>query len=186
MARVETYDAVIIGAGHNGLACAALLAKAGYSVAVFERADRIGGATVSVTDVWPGYTLSAASYVCSLLDPWLVDNWTCARTVSISIARIRTRSRRSKTDDRCCSAATQPQTRARSRSSIRATSRASRPTATEPNARDARSSIRFRMKSRASIASTPTRRRCCAARRPSWSKSTCARRSFKPNSSTTA
>ncbi len=73
MARVETYDAVIIGAGHNGLACAALLAKAGYSVAVFERADRIGGATVSVTDVWPGYTLSAASYVCSLLDPWLVD-----------------------------------------------------------------------------------------------------------------
>ena len=73
MARVETYDAVIIGAGHNGLACAALLAKAGHSVAVFERADRIGGATVSVTDVWPGYTLSAASYVCSLLDPWLVD-----------------------------------------------------------------------------------------------------------------
>ena len=35
---METYDAVIIGAGHNGLACAALLAKAGYSVAVFERA----------------------------------------------------------------------------------------------------------------------------------------------------
>ena len=70
---METYDAVIIGAGHNGLACAALLAKAGHSVAVFERADRIGGATVSVTDVWPGYTLSAASYVCSLLDPWLVD-----------------------------------------------------------------------------------------------------------------
>ncbi len=73
MGEVETYDAVIIGAGHNGLACAALLAKAGYSVAVFERADRIGGATVSVTDVWHGYTLSAASYVCSLLDPWLVD-----------------------------------------------------------------------------------------------------------------
>ena len=62
MGWVETYDAVIIGAGHNGLACAALLAKAGHSVAVFERADRIGGATVSVTDVWPGYTLSAASY----------------------------------------------------------------------------------------------------------------------------
>jgi phytoene dehydrogenase-like protein len=70
---METYDAVIIGAGHNGLTCAALLAKAGRSVAVFERAPRIGGATVSVTDVWPGYTLSAASYVCSLLDPWLVQ-----------------------------------------------------------------------------------------------------------------
>jgi phytoene dehydrogenase-like protein len=73
MGGVETYDAVIIGAGHNGLACAALLAKAGRSVAVFERSERIGGAAVSVDDVWPGYTLSAASYVCSLLDPWLVD-----------------------------------------------------------------------------------------------------------------
>jgi phytoene dehydrogenase-like protein len=67
------YDVAIIGAGHNGLACAALLARAGLSVAVFERRDRLGGAAVSETDVWPGYTISAASYVCSLLDPWLVD-----------------------------------------------------------------------------------------------------------------
>jgi phytoene dehydrogenase-like protein len=70
---VETYDVAVIGAGHNGLACAALLAKAGYSVAVFERAAVLGGAAVSLRDVWPGYTLSAASYVCSLLDPWLVE-----------------------------------------------------------------------------------------------------------------
>jgi phytoene dehydrogenase-like protein len=70
---MESYDAVIIGAGHNGLTCAALLAKAGRSVAVFERTTPIGGAAVSETDVWPGYTLSTASYVCSLLDPWLVD-----------------------------------------------------------------------------------------------------------------
>jgi phytoene dehydrogenase-like protein len=70
---MESYDAVIIGAGHNGLTCAALLAKAGYSVAVFERCSPIGGAAVSETDVWPGYTLSTASYVCSLLDPWLVE-----------------------------------------------------------------------------------------------------------------
>ena len=67
------YDVAIIGAGHNGLACAALLAKAGRSVAVFERRTPIGGAAVSETNVWPGYTLSAASYVCSLLDPWLVE-----------------------------------------------------------------------------------------------------------------
>lgn len=67
------YDAVIVGAGHNGLACAALLAKAGRSVAVFERRAAIGGAAVSERDVWPGYTLSTASYVCSLLDPWLVE-----------------------------------------------------------------------------------------------------------------
>ncbi len=68
-----SYDAVVIGAGHNGLACAALLAKAGRSVAVFERRDRLGGAAVSETGIWPGYTISAASYVCSLLDPWLVE-----------------------------------------------------------------------------------------------------------------
>lgn len=55
------------------MACAALLAKAGRSVAVFERRAWIGGAAVSETGVWPGYTLSTASYVCSLLDPWLVD-----------------------------------------------------------------------------------------------------------------
>ncbi|HTX59411.1 MAG TPA: NAD(P)/FAD-dependent oxidoreductase [Verrucomicrobiae bacterium] len=70
---METYDAVIIGAGHNGLACAALLAKAGFSVAVCERSQRLGGAAVSDRREWPGYTLSAASYVCSLLDPWLVE-----------------------------------------------------------------------------------------------------------------
>ncbi|MFY9665183.1 MAG: NAD(P)/FAD-dependent oxidoreductase [Candidatus Cybelea sp.] len=73
MTPKESYDAVVIGAGHNGLACAALLAKAGRSVAVFERRDRLGGAAVSETDTWPGYTVSTASYVCSLLDPWLVE-----------------------------------------------------------------------------------------------------------------
>lgn len=70
---MKTYDAVIVGAGHNGLACAALLAKGGASVAVFERSPVLGGAAVSDRDVWPGYTVSTASYVCSLLDPWLVD-----------------------------------------------------------------------------------------------------------------
>jgi phytoene dehydrogenase-like protein len=68
-----SYDAVVIGGGHNGLACAALLARAGHSVAVFERRDEIGGAAVSETGIWPGYTLSTASYVLSLLDPWLVE-----------------------------------------------------------------------------------------------------------------
>jgi phytoene dehydrogenase-like protein len=70
---MTTYDAAIIGAGHNGLVCAALLAKAGRSVIVLEARDVIGGAAVSDRNVWHGYTVSAASYVCSLLDPWLVD-----------------------------------------------------------------------------------------------------------------
>jgi phytoene dehydrogenase-like protein len=71
--RKKSYDAVIVGGGHNGLACAALLAKAGHSVAVFERAGVFGGAAVSDRGLWPGYTISPASYVCSLLDPWLVE-----------------------------------------------------------------------------------------------------------------
>ncbi|HKE35793.1 MAG TPA: NAD(P)/FAD-dependent oxidoreductase [Candidatus Baltobacteraceae bacterium] len=70
---METYDVVVIGAGHNGLVCAALLAKSGLSVAVFEREPRVGGAAVSRNDVWPGYTLSMASYVLSTFDPWLID-----------------------------------------------------------------------------------------------------------------
>lgn len=56
------------------MACAALLARAGLSVAVFERSTNLGGAAVSETGIWPGYTISTASYVCSLLDPWLVDD----------------------------------------------------------------------------------------------------------------
>ncbi len=70
---MDTFDVAVVGAGHNGLACAALLAKSGLRVAVFECRDRIGGASVSERDVWPGYTVSAASYVVSLLDPWLID-----------------------------------------------------------------------------------------------------------------
>lgn len=65
------YDAIVIGAGHNGLACAALLGKAGLRVAVFEQSSRLGGAAVSESP-WPGYTVSSASYVCTLLDPWLI------------------------------------------------------------------------------------------------------------------
>jgi phytoene dehydrogenase-like protein len=65
------YDAVIIGAGHNGLVAAAYLARAGRRVCVLERHEVIGGATVS-EQPWPGWTVSAASYVCSLLHPEII------------------------------------------------------------------------------------------------------------------
>jgi phytoene dehydrogenase-like protein len=53
------YDALIVGAGHNGLVAAAYLARAGKRVLVLERAQRIGGAAVTL-EVWPGWKVSAA------------------------------------------------------------------------------------------------------------------------------
>lgn len=62
------YDVVVIGAGHNGLTAACYLARAGCSVLVVERNAYIGGATVS-RELYPGFTYSNCSYVCSLLRP---------------------------------------------------------------------------------------------------------------------
>ncbi|MCC6509335.1 MAG: NAD(P)/FAD-dependent oxidoreductase, partial [Pirellulaceae bacterium] len=70
-----TYDAVIIGSGHNGLIAAAYLAKHGLSVAVLERQDEPGGATVSQR-VFPEFDarLSRYSYLVSLLPQLIVDD----------------------------------------------------------------------------------------------------------------
>jgi phytoene dehydrogenase-like protein len=62
------YDAIIIGGGHNGLVCAAYLARAGERVLVLERRPLIGGAAVT-EELAPGYRCSTASYVVSLLLP---------------------------------------------------------------------------------------------------------------------
>lgn len=65
---MNNYDAVIIGAGHNGLTNAAFLAKAGLRVLVLEKNDFIGGATVS-RELHEGWKYSNCSYVCSLFRP---------------------------------------------------------------------------------------------------------------------
>lgn len=62
------FDAVIVGGGHNGLVCAAYLAKAGHKVCVVERREIIGGAALT-EELWPGFHLSVASYWMSLLQP---------------------------------------------------------------------------------------------------------------------
>jgi phytoene dehydrogenase-like protein len=64
-------DVVIIGGGHNGLACAAYLAKAGLDVLVLEKRDVLGGAAAT-EEPWPGYRVSSASYVVSLMPPQVV------------------------------------------------------------------------------------------------------------------
>ncbi len=64
-------DVIVVGGGHNGLACAAYLARAGLDVLVLERRDLVGGAAVT-EEPWPGYRISSASYVVSLLPPRIV------------------------------------------------------------------------------------------------------------------
>ena len=59
-------DVVVIGGGHNGLVCAAYLARAGLSVTVVERRHVLGGAAVT-EEVLPGFKYSVCSYAVSLL-----------------------------------------------------------------------------------------------------------------------
>ena len=64
----KTYDAIIIGAGHNGLVCASYLAKFGLKPLVLERRGVVGGAAVT-EEIAPGYRSSTFSYLMSILHP---------------------------------------------------------------------------------------------------------------------
>jgi phytoene dehydrogenase-like protein len=68
---VPRYDAIIVGGGHNGLVCAAYLARAGRKVLVLERRERVGGAAMT-EEVFPGFRFSVFSYVVSLLRPEII------------------------------------------------------------------------------------------------------------------
>ncbi|MGA9341848.1 MAG: NAD(P)/FAD-dependent oxidoreductase [Rhodanobacteraceae bacterium] len=65
------FDAILIGAGHNGLVCATYLAKAGLKVMVLERRDVVGGAAVT-EEFHPGFRNSVAAYTVSLLQPKVI------------------------------------------------------------------------------------------------------------------
>ena len=62
----EKYDVAIVGGGHNGLVCAAYLAKAGLRVAVLERRSMVGGACVT-EELFPGYKVCTAAQIGGLL-----------------------------------------------------------------------------------------------------------------------
>jgi phytoene dehydrogenase-like protein len=69
--KMKKYDAIVIGAGHNGLTNAAYLAKAGLNVLVVERRHVVGGATVT-EEIYPGFKYTVCSYVVSLLRPEVI------------------------------------------------------------------------------------------------------------------
>ena len=68
---INERDVIIVGVGHNGLACATYLARAGLDVLVLERREQVGGA--AVTRRFPGYRVSTNSYVVSLMPDRIVD-----------------------------------------------------------------------------------------------------------------
>jgi len=67
----QTFDVIIVGGGHNGLVCAAYLAKAGKKVLVLEQRHILGGAASS-DEIFPGFTFSVYSYVVSLFRPHIL------------------------------------------------------------------------------------------------------------------
>ena len=71
-AIARTWDAVVVGGGHNGLTAAAYLARAGRSVLVLERREIVGGAA-TIEEPWPGFRVSPCAYVAGLLHPRVVD-----------------------------------------------------------------------------------------------------------------
>jgi phytoene dehydrogenase-like protein len=69
--RVQ-WDVIVVGAGHNGLTCAAYLAQSGKRVLVLEERERVGGAC-TVEEPWPGVRVGPCAYLAGLLHPRVIE-----------------------------------------------------------------------------------------------------------------
>src|SRR5690606_4647078 len=67
------WDVLVVGAGHNGLTCAAYLARAGLEAVVLEARAQVGGAGTN-NDPLPGYRISPCAYLLGLLHPKIIDD----------------------------------------------------------------------------------------------------------------
>lgn len=76
--RQTTWDVIVVGAGHNGLACAAYLARAGKKVLVIESRVRVGGAC-TIEEPFPGVKMSPCAYLAGLLHPLVVEELELAK-----------------------------------------------------------------------------------------------------------
>ena len=75
---METFDAIVIGGGHNGLTAAFYLARAGLRTIVVERRPIVGGACVT-EEIAPGCRASTTSYIASMLRPEVIRDLDLAR-----------------------------------------------------------------------------------------------------------
>mgnify|MGYP000601391573 CR=1 FL=1 len=73
MTPTPQYDAIIVGASHNGLVASWYLAHAGLLVLVLERREIVGGAVVT-EELWPGYSVPTCSYICYLLQTRVIED----------------------------------------------------------------------------------------------------------------
>src|SRR5690348_3772430 len=71
MSARRRWDAIVVGAGHNGLTAGAILARAGLATLVLERREVIGGACVT-EEIAPGCRASTTSYIASMLRPEVI------------------------------------------------------------------------------------------------------------------
>ena len=69
----DKYDAIVVGGGHNGLVCSALLAKSGKQVLLLEANDQVGGAAVT-REFTDGYAVSACAHLLYQLQPSVVKD----------------------------------------------------------------------------------------------------------------